>query len=117
MCFVHGDVVKFCPGVVANSDRRILVGKETGAISVTLGEVILHPGGALPLHMHEIEEVMTITSGVASATVGGETRVMRAGDVVYAPARTPHKLVTVGSEPMRFSFYFPGIDVVNILCE
>jgi len=48
------------------------------------------------LHLHPYDETFVVYSGSARFTVGDEQLVVRAGQVVVAPALTPHKFVTLG---------------------
>jgi mannose-6-phosphate isomerase-like protein (cupin superfamily) len=48
------------------------------------------------LHRHPYDETFVVYSGAARFTVGDEELVVSAGQIVVAPALTPHKFVTLG---------------------
>ena len=49
------------------------------------------------LHRHPYEEVFVIIDGECTFTIGEETVVARAGEVVIAPPNTPHGFKISGS--------------------
>ena len=68
--------------------------------------VILEPGEAPPLHVHEdAEQVFYILEGEGRMTVGREaqeTVALRVGDFVRTPPGTPHAVLNTG--PTRFVY-------------
>ncbi|MFO7855505.1 MAG: cupin domain-containing protein [Paracoccaceae bacterium] len=50
----------------------------------------------VPLHVHDYDELFVIREGRALFTVGGEEIEAEAGDVVFGPARVPHKFRNLG---------------------
>ena len=51
----------------------------------------LRPGQAQKVHSHKDEDkVYYVLRGRATVTVGDDTRVLNAGDIVLAPAEAPH---------------------------
>lgn len=61
----------------------------------------LDPGTGPGLHTHPYPEIFVTLEGEALMTVGNEQRVVRAGDIVVAPANTPHKFVSQGDIPLK----------------
>jgi quercetin dioxygenase-like cupin family protein len=53
------------------------------------------------LHRHPYAETFVLQEGQATFTVGDETIEARAGDIVVAPADTPHAFVNSGSGVLR----------------
>lgn len=72
---------------------------ELGAYGTDIS-VIFHssdkPGGGPRLHVHPYPETFIITQGRALFTVGDETLVAEAGQIVVAPANVPHKFANIG---------------------
>jgi len=68
------------------------------------------PGMAVPPHFHRRHaETFFVISGQVEWTVGGETRVMGPGDLVYIPPDTVHTVKVVGNVPQRsLMLYEPG---------
>ena len=52
------------------------------------------PGVGPRLHQHPYAETFVIRRGSATFTIGSEQLQGRAGQILVAPARTPHKFVT-----------------------
>jgi len=58
---------------------------------------------AFPLHIHRCWCVGQMTGGAACLVLGGESRLMSAGDWYVVPAYAPHSLASVGSEPIAYT--------------
>jgi mannose-6-phosphate isomerase-like protein (cupin superfamily) len=69
--------------------------------SVSFIWVDLPPGGGPRLHKHPYEEVFVILEGHATYTVGATTLEATAGQIIIAPANTPHKFINSGEGPLR----------------
>lgn len=63
--------------------------------------VDLPPGGGPKLHKHPYEEVFIVLEGRATFTVGVTSVEAAAGQIVIAPANTPHKFINSGAGPLR----------------
>lgn len=59
------------------------------------------PGDGPGLHHHPYAETFIIEEGQATFTVGEDTIVAHAGDIVVAPADVPHGFVNSGSGVLR----------------
>jgi quercetin dioxygenase-like cupin family protein len=66
----------------------------------------LAPGDAIPLHRHRIDEVVIYLAGAAKVRVGDETQEVRAGDIVFIPAGTPHGARNGGDAVVEFRAVF-----------
>ena len=64
---------------------------------------LLHtqPGEGPSLHHHPYAETFIIQEGQATFTIGEETVEAHAGDILVAPADTPHAFVNSGSAVLR----------------
>jgi quercetin dioxygenase-like cupin family protein len=64
---------------------------------------LLHtaPGEGPGPHRHPYAETFIIQEGQATFTVGDQTIEARAGDIVVAPAGTPHAFVNSGPDVLR----------------
>ena len=52
---------------------------------------VVRAEGELPAHFHESrEEVVYVVRGGGTMRIGGETRPVKAGDLVYLPRKTVH---------------------------
>ena len=60
------------------------------------------------LHRHPYEEVFILEAGRVTFTVGDETVELEPGQMLVAPADTPHKFVNSGEEPLRMTTIHPA---------
>jgi quercetin dioxygenase-like cupin family protein len=73
---------EMAPGV-----RRTLVAYNDDLLLV---KVEFETGAVGALHQHVHSQISYVESGEFEVTVGGETRVLRAGDTFYAAPNVPH---------------------------
>jgi len=64
-------------------------------------------GDAIPLHRHEIDEVIFYLCGEAEVRVGEETYNVRGGDIVVIPAGNVHGTRNTGQEMVELRAIFP----------
>ena len=81
---------------------REFVGAAHGA-GVSLILVDAEPGEGPRLHRHPYEEVFIVRTGEATFTLDGRQLDAGPGDIVLAPAHTPHRFVNSGGEPLRLT--------------
>lgn len=60
---------------------------------LTLAVVDLEPNSSVPEHHHENEQLGFILQGSMTFTIGGEARVLHAGDTYEIPGNVPHDAV------------------------
>jgi quercetin dioxygenase-like cupin family protein len=58
--------------------------------SVMTNFVTFDPDAVADVHHHAEQQIAIVTGGELTFTVGGETRVMHAGDCVVIPPHVPH---------------------------
>jgi mannose-6-phosphate isomerase-like protein (cupin superfamily) len=83
---------------------KLTAADTAGAMSLIEG--VLPPGAAsVPLHTHPEAETFYLLEGEAEFTSIDEGRryifIVRQGDIVYVPPRTPHQFTIAGVEPAR----------------
>ena len=54
------------------------------------------PGCVAPMHTHPGEEIIYILEGTLEYEIGGKVVRVRAGDVLFVPAGTPHTARNIG---------------------
>ena len=59
--------------------------------------VDLEPGVVFPSHTHPGEEIIYVIEGTWEYVIGGRPVTVKAGDVLFVPARTPHSAKNVGT--------------------
>jgi len=56
------------------------------------------PGYVAPMHTHPGEEIVYVIEGTLEYEIGGKKSRVKAGDVLFVPAGTPHTAKNVGSK-------------------
>lgn len=67
--------------------------------------VVLEPGEAPPLHVHDdTEQIFYVLQGAGLLQIGesAERHAVRPGDVVRIPPRTYHRIFCDGAKPLRY---------------
>ncbi len=67
------------------------VGKFVHTDSMTIAHWEIKAGSILPLHDHVHEQVVNMIEGELEMTIGGETRVMKAGHTFAIASSVPHE--------------------------
>jgi quercetin dioxygenase-like cupin family protein len=55
------------------------------------------PGYVAPMHTHPGEEIIYVLEGTLEYEIGGKKSTVKAGDVLFVPAGTPHTATNTGS--------------------
>ena len=94
---------------------RVFIGPQSPvqAENFVSGFVIIEPGGRVPLHEHEQEEVYYVLKGRGKMTVGEETQTMQAVSAVYIPSNIRHTLRNSGDEELHMLFVYSPAGVVS----
>ena len=92
----------------AGRRTRVLVGPDAPleAERFVMGHVTIYPGGSVPLHSHEQEEVYYIAAGEGSITVNEEIRKVRTGDCIYIRPQKTHMLKNTTTENLIMMFCY-----------
>jgi quercetin dioxygenase-like cupin family protein len=108
----HADrpVDELAPGFL----RRLIVGRDTGAGSLTTSYVTLAPGAKATVHHHQVEEAMFLSEGEGLAILGDETFPIKAPATLLAPPGVKHGFVNNSARPMIVSGIFPTLDVETV---
>jgi quercetin dioxygenase-like cupin family protein len=87
--------------VMGDNQHIKLTGKDTNG-QFTLIEQNNEPGMGIPPHVHEDEdEVFQVLSGQVEMSIGDESTVLSAGDLIFCPRGIPHSWRVVGEEKAR----------------
>jgi len=86
---------------------RVLVGADRGSTETTVWEQWIDPDGYIPMHFHEVEEVLVFLSGEVALTHENETSVIQAPATAVIPARQIHGLRAAGSTQIHMLAFFP----------
>ena len=88
--------------------RQVLIGPDEGP-HFAMRRFIMQPGGGMPPHTNTVEHEQYVLRGRATIGIGGETREVRTGDVVYIPAGAPHWYEEQAGEPFEFLCVVPNL--------
>jgi len=116
-------LTKLLPKIVRNKQGKTLnvlgdqqtiklTGKDTNG-QFTLIEEFNDPGTGIPPHVHENEdEIFKVLEGEMELTVGGETTVLKAGDLAFGPRGIPHSWRIIGDKKAKviLSVFPSGIE-------
>ncbi len=79
----------------------IFEGMDFGDVNLSLFITDGPPGSGPELHKHPYEEVFVILEGEATFTIAGQTVKAGRGDILLAPANTPHKFINSGTDQLK----------------
>jgi quercetin dioxygenase-like cupin family protein len=114
----HADDVARDPvGAGKGTVRQVLIGPDEGP-NFALRRFIMEPGGGMPPHTNTVEHEQYVLRGRARIGIGSEIHDVRAGDVVFIPAGTPHWYEAGGTEPFEFLCVVPNApDTIELVGE
>ena len=78
-----------------------------GAAETAIWQQWIEPGGFIPLHYHEVEEVLLITAGEIELTLEDQVSTVSAPATVIVPARQLHALRPAGESQVELLAFFP----------
>jgi putative monooxygenase len=81
--------------------RRVVVGRDSGAVHTELATVSLAPGGWLQRHVHSFEEALYVLAGELLLELDGRVHRLVQGDYALIPIGTWHALANDGSQANR----------------
>lgn len=96
-----------------NRNANLFQGGEHGDVPISFFLVATAPGRGPSLHSHPYEEVFVMHHGQATFTVGDSILEVRGGEIVVAPANTPHKFKNSGDEPLQMINIHPSKQVIT----
>jgi quercetin dioxygenase-like cupin family protein len=90
-----------------NDEAHRFVGAEHGGIPVSMFLVHSAPGDRPELHKHPYPEVFVIEAGQATFQIANTEITCSGGQIVIAPASTPHRFTNTGSDQLRLTAIHP----------
>ncbi|HZU05333.1 MAG TPA: cupin domain-containing protein [Chloroflexota bacterium] len=92
------------PPIYSASGRpslTMVVNQEVGATALSVWIACHAPGEVVPLHTHDVEEVLTFLEGEGIATVGDTTLAIQPDMSLIVPSGVPHGYRNTGPGPLR----------------
>jgi quercetin dioxygenase-like cupin family protein len=97
------------------TERQVLIGPDQ-APNFAMRRFIMQPGGGIPAHTNTVEHEQYVLRGRAKVGIGDEAFEVKAGDVAYIAAGTPHWYEVQGDEPFEFICVVPNAaDEITLL--
>lgn len=92
----------------AGRHTRVMVGPQAPleAEHFVMGYVTIYPGGSVPLHSHQQEEVYYIVSGEGKIAVDEESQNVQTGDCIYIKPHSNHMLNNTSADNMVMMFCY-----------
>ncbi|MEM2113919.1 MAG: cupin domain-containing protein [Candidatus Caldarchaeum sp.] len=80
-----------------------LVDVRDGSENIYLRRFVIKPGGEIPSHSHpDMEHVQYVLRGEYEVVLDGVVHRVKAGDVLFIPAKTVHSYRNTGKEDAEF---------------
>jgi len=92
----------------SGTTRQVLIGPGE-APHFALRRFTIQPGGGMPPHTNTVEHEQYVLRGRATIGIGERTIEVKADDVVFIPAGTPHWYRATGQEPFEFLCAVPNL--------
>jgi mannose-6-phosphate isomerase-like protein (cupin superfamily) len=102
--FFHDDIPVHA---VPRIKTRVIADRQHGAEATSVWEQWIDADGYIPLHYHDVEEILVILAGEISLTLGDQTSVVRSPATVVVPAHQLHSLRPSGREQVHMLAFFP----------
>ena len=97
--------------------KKLLSGADTGG-QFCLFENRSDGASRTPVHVHaDDDETIYMMEGEMQARVGGETKVLRAGETLFLKRGIPHQLMNVSGAPMHYILLCTPSGFENFVAE
>ena len=90
-----------------------LVGGKDGTEAFTAGISQFPPGLEVPLHSHNVEEMVTVLEGAGECEIDGVTRPVRQFDSTLIPSGIVHCFRNTGDSPMKILWVYASANVTR----
>ena len=90
-----------------------MVGKSDGAQAFSAGVTSFQPGVDVPLHSHNVEEMVIILEGEGVCELDGVVSLVKAWDTTYVPAGVVHCFRNTSDSQMSIMWVYGSIDVTR----
>jgi len=88
-----------------------MVGKSDGAQAFSAGVTSFNPGVDVPLHSHNVEEMVIILEGEGECELDGEIKPVKTWDTTYVPPGVVHCFRNTGSAQMSIMWVYGSTNV------
>lgn len=95
-------IVKVRETNVAKTPHKVDVRKLFSFEHATFVRIELHPGEELKMHVTPVDAVFFILEGNGEVQIGKEIESVEKDDLIFSPAKIPHKLKNSSEEVFAF---------------
>ncbi len=92
-----------CRDLPGSPGAHRFIGAEQGRLPISLFLVDDRPGAGPRLHRHPYPELFIVHAGQADFEIDDACLIATAGDILIAPAQTPHRFTNTGDEQLRLT--------------
>ncbi len=90
-----------------------LVGGKDGTDAFTAGISQFPPGLEVPLHSHNVEEMVTVLEGSGECEIDGVVRPVQLFDTTLIPGGVVHCFRNTGDAPMKIMWVYASVGVTR----
>ena len=94
-----------------------LVGGSDGTDAFTAGISHFPPGLEVPLHSHNVEEMVTVLEGSGECEIDGVVRPVGLFDTTFIPGGVTHCFRNTGDVPMKIMWVYASTSVTRTFAE
>ena len=101
-----------------NTMWRVVVDSDTARpANLSFLEEHCAVGDRIPLHRHDVDEVVVVVAGTATYSLDGDEQHVSRGDVIFIPAGAEHGTANVGDEVLHVHAVFAARTVLMEMLE
>ncbi|MDA1035266.1 MAG: cupin domain-containing protein [Chloroflexi bacterium] len=94
-----------------------MVGKQDGSQAFSAGITSFQPGVDVPLHSHNVEEMVIILEGEGECVLDGDTKPVKQWDTSYVPANVVHCFRNTGTAQMSIMWVYGSTNVTRTFAD
>jgi quercetin dioxygenase-like cupin family protein len=94
-----------------------MVGKAQGAKNFSAGITSFKPGVNVPMHSHNVDEMVIVLEGQGECVLDGETKPVKQWDTTYVPGGVVHCFRNTGSTQMSIMWVYASTDVTRTFAD
>ena len=94
-----------------------MVGKADGALAFSAGVTSFQPGVDVPMHSHNVEEMVIVLEGEGECVLDGVTSPVKTWDTTYVPAGVVHCFRNTSDAQMSIMWVYGSTSVTRTFEE
>jgi quercetin dioxygenase-like cupin family protein len=94
-----------------------MVGKQDGSQAFSAGITSFQPGVDVPMHSHNVEEMVIILEGHGECVLDGVTKPVKTWDTTYVPANMVHCFRNTSDAQMSIMWVYSSTNVTRTFAD